>query len=44
MQNWKMGNNTNSREIRYMLASWWDAPRKIIDLHVFGSQGCTRGS
>lgn len=42
MQNWKMGNNANSSQITHALPSWWDAPRRTIDLHVSGSHGCTR--
>lgn len=37
-----MGNNTNSRQITHALPSWWDAPRRTIDLHVSGSHGRTR--
>lgn len=42
MQNWKMGNNTNSRCITHTLPSWWDAPRRTVNLHVSGSHGNMR--
>ena len=42
MQNWKMGNNTNSRWITHTLPSWWDAPRRTVDVHVSGSHGRMR--
>lgn len=44
MQNRKMGNNTNGRQITHALLSWWDAPIRTVDLHVSGSHRHTRGS
>lgn len=45
VQNWRMGRNCNSRQVTHTLPSWWDTPRRTIDLHVWksgapGEGGC----